>query len=106
MTPVHLHLGLVDPGGHGLLRALPRSYQVTPDIPNRRRATQRKVVRPNGRQPARESARRRSGTIPSASDITDDPNHNSKPRNQRSGFRRESALARKRAAGWLVLSVA
>ncbi len=27
------------PGGHGLLRARPRSYQVTPDIPDRRRAT-------------------------------------------------------------------
>src|SRR3954449_8550568 len=48
-------------GGHGLLRALPRSYQVTPDIPDRRRATQQKEVRPTGRQPQRESARRRSG---------------------------------------------
>src|SRR4051812_19249663 len=67
------------PGGHGLLRALPRSYQVTPDIPDRRRATQRKVVRPNGRQPERESARRRSGTISTASDITDTEDQNSKP---------------------------
>ena len=33
-------------GGHGLLGALPRSYQVTPDIPDRRRATQQKEVRP------------------------------------------------------------
>ena len=48
-------------GGHGLLRALPRSYQVTPDIPDRRRATKQKEVRPAGRQPQRESARRRSG---------------------------------------------
>jgi len=49
-------------GGHGLLRALPRSYQVTPNIPDRRRATQQKEVRPApGRQPQRESARRRSG---------------------------------------------
>jgi hypothetical protein len=58
---------------------MPRSYQVTPDIPDRRRATQRKVVRPNGRQPERESARRRSGTISTASDITDTTDHNSKP---------------------------
>src|SRR3954451_23921993 len=48
-------------GGHGLLRALPRSYQGTPDIPDRRRATKQKEVRPAGRQPQRESARRRSG---------------------------------------------
>src|SRR5829696_9001935 len=27
-------------GGHGLLEAVPRIYQVTPDIPDRRRATQ------------------------------------------------------------------
>src|SRR5512133_1230330 len=33
-------------GGHGLLEALPRIYQVTPDIPDRRRATQQKEVRP------------------------------------------------------------
>jgi hypothetical protein len=35
-------------GGHGLLRARPRSFQVTPDIPDRRRATQQKEVRPTG----------------------------------------------------------
>ena len=34
------------------------------DIPDRRRATQRKAVRPHGRQPERESARRRSGPSP------------------------------------------
>ena len=51
-------------GGHGLLGALPRTYQVTPDIPDRRRATQQKEVRPTGRQPQRESARRRSGPSP------------------------------------------
>src|SRR5215203_2657514 len=45
-------------GGHGLLEAVPRIYQVTPDIPDRRRATQQKEVRPTGRQPQRESARR------------------------------------------------
>jgi hypothetical protein len=34
--------------GQGLLRALPRFYQVTPNIPDRRRATQQKQVRPDG----------------------------------------------------------
>src|SRR5215208_7303479 len=37
------------------LRARPRSYQVTPSIPDRRRATLRKEVRPTGRQPETES---------------------------------------------------
>ena len=66
-------------GGHGLLGALPRSYQVTPDIPDRRRATQRKVVRPNGRQPERESARRRSRSLPLGVGHHRPPNQNSKP---------------------------
>ena len=66
-------------GGHGLLEATPRIYEVTPDIPDRRRATQQKEVRPKpGRQPHRESARRPVGTISSTSDVTDEPNHNSK----------------------------
>src|SRR3954453_4433875 len=68
------------PGGHGLLEAGPRIYQVTPDIPGRRRATQQEQVRP---QIWPTASKRVSsppvGTIPSASDITDDPNHNSKP---------------------------
>ena len=52
-------------GGHGLLGARPRSYQVTPDIPDRRRATQQKGSQAQtGRQPQRESARRPVGTIP------------------------------------------
>ena len=42
-------------------------------IPDRRRATQRKVVRPNGRQPERESARRRSRSLHLTSDVADDP---------------------------------
>src|SRR3954471_23806302 len=46
-------------GVGALLAARPRSYQVTPDIPDRRRATQRKAVRPNGRQCEIESARGR-----------------------------------------------
>src|SRR3954468_9695680 len=52
-------------GGHGLLEAVPRIYQVTPDIPDRRRAKKKKQVRPYpGRQPQRESARRRWGPSP------------------------------------------
>src|SRR5215204_2341824 len=38
-----------------------------------------------GRQPERESARRRSGTIPTASDITDTADHNSKPERESAG---------------------
>jgi hypothetical protein len=80
-------------GGHGLLGALPRSFQVTPDIPDRRRATQQKEVRPTGRQPQRESARRPVGTISSASDVTDEPNRNSKPQGARGpGSRRVVGL--------------
>jgi hypothetical protein len=61
-----------------LLGALPRSYQVTPDIPDRRRATQRKPVRPHGRQRESESARRRSRSLHLASDVADEPDPNSK----------------------------
>src|SRR3954465_5620977 len=68
-------------GGHGFLKAVPRIYQVTPDTPDRRRATKQEQVRP---QIWPTASKRVSsppvGTIPSASDITDDPNHNSKPR--------------------------
>jgi hypothetical protein len=39
--------------------------------PDRRRATQQKEVRPNRRQPQRESARRPVGTFSSASDVID-----------------------------------
>ena len=48
-------------------------------IHDRRRATQRKAVRPDGRQPERESARRRSRSLHRPSDITDETNPNSKP---------------------------
>jgi hypothetical protein len=34
------------PGGHGLLEAVPRIDQVTPDIPDQRRATKQTEVRP------------------------------------------------------------
>jgi Resolvase, N terminal domain len=50
---------------------LPRSYQVTPAVLGRRRATQRKPVRPTGRQWQRESARRRPRTQPDQPDVTD-----------------------------------
>src|SRR5215213_10107216 len=67
-------------GGHGLLEATPRIYQVTPDIPDRRRATKQK----ESQALARPTASKRVssppvGTIPSASDVTDSANHNSKP---------------------------
>ena len=42
-------------GGHGLLGARPRSFQVTPDIPDRRRATQQKEVRPAAADSLKES---------------------------------------------------
>ena len=68
-------------GGHGLLEAVPRIYQVTPDIPDRRRATKQ-----NGSQAlARPTASKRVssppvGTFSTASDVTDGRNPNSKPR--------------------------
>src|SRR5215216_7511168 len=43
------------PGGHGLLEALPRIYQVTPDIPDRRRATRQTEVRPQPADSLKES---------------------------------------------------
>src|SRR5829696_3549796 len=70
-----------DTGGHGLLEAVPRIYQVTPDIPDRRRATKHE----GSQALARPTASKRVssppvGNLPSASDVTDEPNHNSKPR--------------------------
>ena len=44
---VLLHRQKRTAGGHGLLEALPRIYQVTPDIPDRRRATKQTEVRPS-----------------------------------------------------------
>src|SRR5215213_11351317 len=52
-------------GGHGLLEALPRIYQVTPDIPDRRRATKHKEVRPSPADSLNESQlAARSGPSP------------------------------------------
>jgi len=68
-------------GGHGLLEAVPRIYQVTPDIPDRRRATKQKEVRPLTRPTASKRVSSPPvGTIPSMPDVTDDPHHNSKSR--------------------------
>src|SRR5215217_3309816 len=52
-------------GGHGLLEAVPRIYQVTPDIPDRRRATKQKEVRPSPADSLNESQlAARSGPSP------------------------------------------
>src|SRR3954466_7247450 len=67
-------------GGHGLLEAVPRIYQVTPDIPDRRRATKQEQVRPQIWPTA--SMRVSSppvGTFSATSDVTDETNQNSKP---------------------------
>src|SRR3954463_8324120 len=52
-------------GGHGLLEAVPRIYQVPPDIPDRRRATKQKEVRPSPADSLNESQlAARSGPSP------------------------------------------
>ena len=52
MVLVLLHRQRPTPGRHGLLQAMPPIYQVTPQVPDRRRATQHKEIRPlPGRQP-------------------------------------------------------
>jgi len=48
---------------------LPRSYQVTPKVLGRRRATRAKPVRPAGRRLDCESARRQPENKPHGSDI-------------------------------------
>src|SRR5829696_9178049 len=52
-------------GGRTSVGAKPRSYQVTPVILGRWRATERVLVRPSGRQRAYGSARHRPRTNPS-----------------------------------------
>src|SRR5215217_5011356 len=52
-------------GGHGLLEAMPRIYQVTPDIPDRRRATQQRKSGPSPAASLKESQlAARSGPSP------------------------------------------
>src|SRR4051812_37224362 len=83
-------------GGHGLLEAVPRIYQVTPDIPDRQRATQQKEVRPN-----RPTASKRVSSPPGRHLLLGigrhrPPNPNSKPRSgsPRRGAIRVAALPR------------
>jgi hypothetical protein len=49
---------------------MPSSYQVTPAVLGRRRATQHRSVTPTGRQKVNESARRRPENQPQRSDVT------------------------------------
>jgi hypothetical protein len=49
---------------------MPRSYQVTPKVLGRRRATQPLQVRPAGRRAVSESARRQPENQPDGSDVT------------------------------------
>src|ERR687897_1462346 len=65
MALVLLHRQRRTPGGHGLLEAVPRIYQVTPEIPDRRRATKQKEVRPSPADSLNESQlAARSGPSP------------------------------------------
>src|SRR5918992_1678923 len=65
MALVLLHRQRWTPGGHGLLEALPRIYQVTPEVPDRRRATKQKEVRPSPADSLKESQlAARSGPSP------------------------------------------
>jgi hypothetical protein len=57
-------------GGHISVGAMPRSYQVTPEILGRRRATQHPSVRPAGRQKVNGSARRQPEDLPATPDAT------------------------------------
>src|SRR3954469_903037 len=68
-------------GGHGLLKAVPRIYQVTPDIPDRRRATKQKKSGPSPAASLKESRlAARAGTAPPRRTSPTSPNQNSKPR--------------------------
>ena len=80
------------PGGHGLLGAVPRSYQVTPDIPDRRRATQRENVRPKRSTASTKVGFAAGRDLPPASDVTEKPNPNSKPQRSSRGGRGHCAL--------------
>src|SRR3712207_434651 len=57
-------------GGQLSLRAVPRSYQVTPKVLGRRRATEASPVRPDRRRSTEESARRQPENQPQRSDVT------------------------------------
>src|SRR3954463_5818901 len=67
-------------GGHGLLEAVPRIYQVPPDIPDRRRATKQKEVRPSPADSLKESQlAARSGPSPRRRTSPTPEDLNSKP---------------------------
>src|SRR3954462_6793862 len=87
------------PGGHGLREAVPRIYQVTPDIPGRRRATKQEQVRPQIWPTAsKRVSSPPGGTIPSAAELTPDPNHNSKPQRSTRTYAQRRCSCRSRAA--------
>jgi hypothetical protein len=68
-------------GRHGLLRALPRSLQLTPEhSATGDKRDNRTEVSPAGPTASKRVSPPPVGTIPAASDITDKPNHNGKPR--------------------------
>ena len=59
-----------DFGGQPSLGAMPRSYQVTPKVLGRRRATEAMPVKPDGRRGTRESAHRQPENQPQRPDDT------------------------------------
>ena len=71
------------PGGHGLLAAVPRSYQVTPGIPDRRRATQQR----QGRPPRPTASKRVSS--PPGRDLLLSIGHHRQPRSKQQASKQE-----------------
>ena len=57
-------------GGQPSLGAMPRSYQVTPKVLGRRRATKGIQARPTGRRDTLESARRQPENKPQRPDVS------------------------------------
>jgi hypothetical protein len=81
------------PGGHGLLRARPRSDPVTPSNPDRRPATLRKEVRPTGRPPETKSQLAAGPGPPQSRRTPPTRRHlNSKPANEQDGAGHEAAM--------------
>ena len=60
---------------HGLLGALPRSYQVTPDIPTGDERHNKSKVRPNRPTASKRVSSPPVGTFSTASDVADEANH-------------------------------
>jgi hypothetical protein len=78
--------------GIGARPAVPRSYQATPNIPDRRRATQQEEVRPDGSTASKRVSSPPVGTIPTTSDVTDEPNHKASLKALARGPRRASTV--------------